>query len=84
MQLTTIIGIFAATLTTLAFIPQVVQIVKTRNTEGISLGMYVIFTIGIACWFTYGILCNDLPLIISNAITLISASIILFYKVKYG
>jgi MtN3 and saliva related transmembrane protein len=84
MDFKALIGVFAATFTTIAFIPQVIQIIKSRNTEGISLPMYIIFTTGIGCWLVYGILSNDIPLIAANSITLILAGIILFFKIKHG
>jgi MtN3 and saliva related transmembrane protein len=84
MNSITIIGLLAASFTTIAFIPQVLQIVKTRNTNGISLVMYIIFTIGIFCWLIYGILLNDFPIIAANAVTLILASVIVFFKIKHG
>ncbi len=84
MTLPTLIGTLAATGTTVSFIPQVVQIIKTRNTEGISLIMYIIFTTGITLWLVYGIILNDLPIIIANTITLILALTILLLKIKNG
>ncbi|MBL7888154.1 MAG: SemiSWEET transporter [Bacteroidia bacterium] len=84
MDITTIIGLLAATCTTASFVPQVVQILKTKNTQGISLGMYVIFTFGIACWLVYGFYLNELPIIIANSITLILAATILIFKIKHG
>ncbi len=84
MNLTTSIGLLAAAGTTSAFVPQVIQIIKTRDTKGISLVMYIIFTIGIMLWIAYGILVNDTPIIIANVITLISALTILFLKIKNG
>ena len=44
------IGSIAAILTTFAFLPQVVRVVKTKDTESIALGMYVMQVIGIALW----------------------------------
>ena len=64
------IGMAAACCTTIAFIPQVVQILRTGNVDGISLGMYSIFTTGIALWLVYGILLEDLPIVAANLITL--------------
>jgi len=77
-----IIGYIAATLTTVSFLPQAIKVIKTRNTEGISLWMYIMFTIGVAFWFFYGLIVTEYPIIIANAITLIFASIILIFKVK--
>ncbi|MCC6837849.1 MAG: SemiSWEET transporter [Bacteroidia bacterium] len=84
MDISTIVGLLAATCTTVSFVPQVVQILKTKNTQGISLGMYVLFTFGIACWLVYGFYLNELPIIIANSITLILAATILIFKIKHG
>lgn len=84
MTLINIIGYAAAILTTLAFIPQVIKTLKERKTENISLGMYIIFTIGIALWLTYGILKMEYPIILANVITLVLALIILTLKIKHG
>ena len=84
MNLTTVIGLFAATCTTASFIPQVVQILKTRNTKGISLIMYIIFTFGIFCWLIYGIMLGEAPIIVANALTFSLALTILIFKIKHG
>ncbi len=76
------IGTIAAMLTTLSFVPQAIQVIKTKNTEGISLGMYCMFVLGVFLWSVYGIIKMDIPLIGSNIITFILASIILTYKIK--
>jgi MtN3 and saliva related transmembrane protein len=77
------IGGLAAICTTVAFIPQVIQTIKTKNTKSISLGMYIIFIIGLISWLIYGIHLNEAPLIYANAVTLCLAGIILAYKLKY-
>ncbi len=74
------LGYLAATLTTVSFIPQVVKTLRTGDTSGISLRMYVLFTGGIALWGLYGLLSGDGPLIAANAITLISTGLILDRK----
>jgi MtN3 and saliva related transmembrane protein len=84
MNLTTLTGLLAAIGTTVAFIPQVIQLLKTRNTAGVSLVMYIIFTVGVTLWLTYGILLGDIPIIIANAITLALSLTILFLKIKNG
>lgn len=77
----TIIGFIAAILTTSAFIPQALKTIKTKDTSGISLLMYVLFTIGIFGWFIYGLLITDYALIFANGIAAIFSSTILYYKV---
>ncbi|MBI2578808.1 MAG: SemiSWEET transporter [Candidatus Aenigmarchaeota archaeon] len=83
MDIFTIIGLVAATCTTISFVPQAIRIIKTKQTKDLSLAMYSIFTTGIFLWLVYGILVKDLPLIIANAITLLFTSTILILKIKY-
>lgn len=70
MEPITVVGMIAAFCTTSAFIPQVVQILRTGNVDGISLQMYSIFTLGVALWLGYGVFLQKAPIIISNSITL--------------
>ena len=78
-----IIGWFAAALTTFSFLPQAIKTVKEKNTSGISLGMYSMFTGGVFCWLAYGISIADIPIIIANSVTAIFASTVLIMKLKY-
>lgn len=75
------IGLMAAIFTTVSFLPQVYKTWKTGDTSGISLAMYSIFVIGIACWLVYGIYLESWPMIVANAITLILAGSILIMKI---
>ncbi len=77
------IGPIAATLTTLSFLPQAIQVIKTKDTSGISLGMYAMFVLGVFLWFLYGLMIHDLSLIAANGITFIFATVILTYKILY-
>jgi MtN3 and saliva related transmembrane protein len=77
-----LIGPVAAILTTASFIPQVIQVLKTKNTEGISLGMYVMFVSGVFLWLIHGLIIQDLPVIVANAVTFVLASIVLYTKIK--
>lgn len=79
-----IVGSVAATLTTIAFLPQAIQVIKTKSTRDISLTMYLVFAAGVAFWLTYGILLGAWPIIIGNIITLVLALIVLVMKLKHG
>lgn len=83
MHFFTFLGYLAAVLTTISFIPQALLIIKTKDTKGISLPMYILFTIGVACWLLYGIYFGMIPVIIANFITLALAIVILTFKIKY-
>ena len=74
MDHTTIVGLIAACCTTAAFVPQVLQILKTGNVDGISVQMYSIFTFGVALWLTYAIFVRDLPMFLANLVTLVLAA----------
>lgn len=65
----TAIGLIAALLTTISFIPQLFKIVRTRSAEGISVTMYGTFTAGILTWIVYGMLQHDLVVVAANVVT---------------
>ena len=79
----TVVGLVAAFCTTISFLPQAVKTIQTKDTSGISLSMYFLFTFGTLFWLIYGLLSMNIPIIIANAITLFFAFIILVYKVRY-
>ncbi|OFR38852.1 hypothetical protein HMPREF2887_01320 [Streptococcus sp. HMSC071H03] len=77
------IGTIAAVLTTFAFLPQVIKVIKTKDTESIALGMYLMQVVGIALWLFHGLGIEDLPLIMANSVSLVLSGTILYYKLKY-
>lgn len=74
------VGYVAATLTTLSFMPQAVLTLRTREVHGISVGMYSIFTAGVALWIAYGWVLGQWPIIVANAVTFVLAATILATK----
>jgi MtN3 and saliva related transmembrane protein len=58
--------------------------IRTKNTRGISRGMYVMFTVGVAFWLVYGIALNSWPMILANTVTLVLAGTILALKLRFG
>ncbi|MBA2749336.1 MAG: SemiSWEET transporter [Tatlockia sp.] len=83
MDLITILGLVAGTLTTLAFLPQLLKIWQTKSAKDISFNTLVIFNIGIFLWLIYGIYLNALPIILANLFTLIFNMIIVWLKIRY-
>ena len=84
MDYVLILGLVAGTLTTVAFVPQLVKTWRTRSAKDVSLLMFVGFTSGVLLWLVYGILRGDLPVILFNAITFVLASTILYFKIRFG
>ena len=82
MDTTFWIGNIAAILTSISFLPQAIQIIKTKDTKSISLPMYIMFVGGIVLWLIYGFLREDIPLILANVVTLSLSGLILGFKVK--
>lgn len=78
------LGMLAGTLTTIAFLPQLIRIWQTKSTKDISLGMFLIFTGGVLLWLIYGVLINSLPVMLANGLTFLLASAILVLKLRYG
>jgi len=78
-----LIGYLAASLTTLSFLPQALHTFRTRDVRGISLGMYTLFTAGVALWLVYGLLLAAWPIVLANAVTLALALAILVMKLRY-
>ena len=82
MNGTELVGYAAATLTTVAFVPQALKALKEHDTHSLSLGMYVIFTAGVALWGLYGWLLGDRAIVVANLITGALSLAILWAKVK--
>ena len=78
------IGFIAAILTTVSFVPQVLKVWRTRSAKDISLGMYSLFTLGIAAWLVYGVLIDSWPVILANLVTLMLAGSVLVMKLKFA
>jgi MtN3 and saliva related transmembrane protein len=77
-------GLVAGTLTTIAFLPQLVKTWRSKSARDVSLGMLITFCTGVFLWFLYGLFIRSLPVILANAVTLMLAGIILVLKIKYG
>jgi len=79
-----LIGISAAVLTTLGFLPQALKIYRTRSSRDVSLYTLLQFIVGVVLWMFYGIHIRDLIVISANAVSLIviSATFYLYFKYR--
>ena len=78
------VSALAALLTTAAFVPQAMHIIRHRETKAISLVMYVAFAAGVAFWMLFGTMIGNWPIIVSNFITLCLALAIIAMKLRFG
>ncbi|MGE6981238.1 SemiSWEET transporter [Kluyvera intermedia] len=84
MEWISLIGFLAASLTTLSFLPQAIKVISTRNTQGISGLMYVMFVCGLVMWLIYGVMIEDTAVSMANFLTLLFALPILIIKLCRG
>ncbi|MFY0688607.1 MAG: SemiSWEET family sugar transporter [Cyclobacteriaceae bacterium] len=84
MDYTELIGYIAASCTTFSFLPQAIKTWKTKSAKDLSLGMFLLFVIGVLMWLIYGYLLMSWPMLFANTITLVLAGSILYYKLKFG
>jgi MtN3 and saliva related transmembrane protein len=83
MDYITAIGLVAAAFTTVALLPQLMKVWKTKSTRDISTGMFTLYSSGLLLWFVYGVYLNDLPIILANSLAFIQALVILILKARY-
>jgi MtN3 and saliva related transmembrane protein len=84
MELVPAVGLLAGTLTTIAYVPQVVKSWRTGATADISLTMFAIMVSGVTLWLIYGAFVRDIPIVIANGATLLLAGTVLVLKIKNG
>ena len=77
-------GYFAATLTTAAFIPQLIKTLNTKKADDVSLSTLIMFIVGVLSWIIYGYNISSKPILIANLITLILNLSILISKVFFS
>ncbi len=80
---TFILGLVAASLTTIAYVPQVLKTWKSKSSKDLSLKMLLTFCAGVCLWLIYGVLEKYTPIIVANSITLVLAMVLLFFKFKF-
>jgi MtN3 and saliva related transmembrane protein len=78
-----LLGLVAGSLTTISFVPQVLKIWRTRSGQDVSLGMFILFSLGVLLWLVYGLALGAVPIIVANAATLILALVVLALKLRF-
>jgi MtN3 and saliva related transmembrane protein len=83
MDAITLVGFIAGTLTTVAYVPQVIRSWRLRETRDISLSMLVLYAVGVFLWLVYGVWSDALPIIGANGISLVLILVLLGIKLRY-
>jgi len=79
-----LIGFIAGFCTTISLLPQIIKMLRTKHARDVSMVMYIVLVVGVACWLVYGIFLKEIPLILANSITLMLCLIIIGMKAVYG
>ncbi len=82
-ELVTVVGSISATLTTAAFVPQVVRVWRLKDARDISFVTFSVFAVGLVGWVVYGVLTSSIPVVAANSLTLVLALAILTLKLRF-
>jgi MtN3 and saliva related transmembrane protein len=83
MDIVKTIGLVAGILTTISFLPQVIQTWRTKSAKDLSLPMFLIFFLGTVLWLIYGIMIESLPVTLANAVTMVLSFVLLIFKLMF-
>ncbi|MBS1510192.1 MAG: SemiSWEET transporter [Bacteroidetes bacterium] len=78
-----ILGLAAGTITSITFLPQVIQIWRTKSAKDLSMPMLMLLILGVSMWLTYGIIVMDAAIIYTNSMVLTMSLIMVYFKLKY-
>lgn len=78
-----IIGYLAGLFMAVSFIPQAWKTVRSKEVDGLSLGMYLLFNISMICWIIYGFYLKSYQMLIFNSICLCFSLPVLVMILKY-
>lgn len=83
MSIVQILGLAAGTITSITFIPQVIQVWKTKSAKDLSSGMLALLILGVCMWLTYGILLGDVAIMYTNTMVLIMGLLLVYFKFRF-
>ena len=81
-MLITIIGLLAAALTSLSYIPQVKKALPAGSTDDLSSKTLGVLASGLALWIGYGVLKSDYVIIVANAVGLALVVTLIGFKIR--
>ena len=81
-QLISFIGVAAAALTSLSYIPQVRKAWPRNSTDDLSVKTLLALSAGLTLWILYGIGKGDWVIILSNVIAVVLALTVLAFKIR--
>ncbi len=77
------LGYAAALLTTAAYVPQLVRVLRLRSARDISLPTFLMFALGVFFWLLYGLYTGSRPINACNAANLFLSMSVVFLKLRF-
>ena len=76
------IGVCAAVLTSLSYIPQVRKAWPRGSTKDLSLHMLIVLTSGLSLWIGYGVMKSDWVIVAANGVGAALSACVLIFKIR--
>lgn len=80
---TAIIGLLAGVCTSAASVPQIYTTIKKKKAGDVSPVMFFVLLVGNALWVWYGLRRTDLPVTITNSVSVLLDFVMLFLRYRY-
>ena len=78
-----VIGFIAGICTASSLLPQLITTLKQKKAQEVSIFMFIVMFMGNALWIWFGVAKSELPIILTNAFSLLLNIIMLVLKYKY-
>lgn len=79
-----IIGSLAAVITTFAWLPQILKILREKQARDISLVTTSALAVGVFLWIVYGVAIGSMPVILANTVSFLFIAAIVGLKLRFG
>jgi MtN3 and saliva related transmembrane protein len=78
----TFLGLLAAGMTSLSYIPQVRKAVPRGSTDDLSLKTLIVLSAGLGLWVVYGAFKGDWVIILANSVGFALVAVLLVFKIR--
>jgi len=83
MDWTEVVGHIGSALSSITFMPQVYQALKTKSVGDLSLAMMLIVFLSTIIWLIYGIGRDLMPVIICNGVICLLSLVLIYFKFSF-
>lgn len=83
MYATELLGFSGGIITTVAGIPQIYQMARTKKTQDLNWSMIIMWIIGLSLSCAYGVLMKATPIYVCNTVSLLQTLVMMALKLQY-